>query len=127
MRAYHRLAGAILLLLALPAYASAQEAGAAPYDSELLRLAEVLGGLHHLRAVCGSNEGMLWRDKMLSLLEAEAPTGERRERLAGAFNAGYRAYARSYTSCTPAAQVVIRRFLGEGARIARDVAGRYSN
>jgi uncharacterized protein (TIGR02301 family) len=101
--------------------------GATPYEGQLLRLAEVLGALHHLRAICGGNDGTLWRDRMQALVQSDAPTGERRDRLAGAFNASYRTYARSYASCTPAAEQVIRKFLAEGARISREVATRYSN
>lgn len=104
-----------------------QTQAATPYEAQLLRLAEILGALHHLRALCGSNDGTLWRDRMQALVQSDAPTGERRDRFAGAFNASYRTYVRSYASCTPAAEQVIRKFLAEGARISREVANRYSN
>ena len=29
----------------------------APYDGDLQRLSEILGALHYLRGICGSNEG----------------------------------------------------------------------
>src|SRR5262245_40837844 len=54
------------------------EAGAAPFDGSLQRLAEILGALHYLRAICGANEGQKWRNEMQSLVDAEAPSGERR-------------------------------------------------
>lgn len=100
---------------------------APPYEPELLRLAEMLGALHHLRAVCGAGDAQLWRDRMSQLLQAEAATPARRARLAGAFNSGFESYQRSYQSCTPAAQYVIRQFLSESAQLARGVAARYSN
>ena len=42
--------------------------GPAPLDGELQRLAEILGALHYLRAVCGAKEGTKWRDQMEALL-----------------------------------------------------------
>ncbi len=39
-----------------PGPARAQDA-AAPFDGDLQRLAEILGTLHYLRGICGTNEG----------------------------------------------------------------------
>jgi len=64
-------------LLAGLAPARAQDA-AAPFDGELQRLAEILGTLHYLRAICGANEGQKWRAEMQALVDAETPSGERR-------------------------------------------------
>lgn len=100
---------------------------APPYEPELLRLSEMLGALHHLRAVCGAGDAALWRDRMAQLLDAEAGASTRRARLAGAFNSGFQSYRRSYQTCTPAAQYVVRGFLAESAQLARGVAARYSN
>ncbi|HZD27804.1 MAG TPA: TIGR02301 family protein, partial [Xanthobacteraceae bacterium] len=57
------------------------EAAAAPFDGSLQRLAEILGALHYLRNVCGANEGQKWRNEMQSLVDAEAPSGDRRLRM----------------------------------------------
>src|SRR5690606_30506174 len=70
----------------------ANRGGPAPFDGELMRLAEILGALHHLRALCGANEGSKWRDQMNALLDAEAPEGERRNRLTAHFNRGFRSF-----------------------------------
>lgn len=110
-----------------PASSAQPQNDAPPYEADLLRLADMLGALHHLRAVCSAADAALWRDRMNQLLEAEATTSTRRARLAGAFNAGYQTYRRSYSTCTPAAQYVIRRFLAESAELARNVAARYGN
>ncbi len=111
------------------ANASAQttEGGPAPFDGDLQRLAEILGALHHLRGVCGSNEGQKWRAEMQALLDAEAQSGERRNRLTVSFNRGFRGFQQTYRTCTPAADVAIRRYLEEGAKIAREITARYSN
>jgi uncharacterized protein (TIGR02301 family) len=103
------------------------EAAAAPFDGSLQRLAEILGALHYLRNVCGANEGQKWRDEMQSLVNAEAPSGDRRLRMIASFNRGYRGYQQSYRTCTPAAELVIRRYLEEGSKIAREMTARYAN
>jgi uncharacterized protein (TIGR02301 family) len=121
---------AALLMLATPGAASRAEEGpapAAPYQSDLERLAEILGALHHLRSICGANEGEAWRNEMQALIAAETPNGERRNRLVASFNRGYRGFQQSYRTCTPAADLAIRRYLDEGARIARDITARYAN
>jgi uncharacterized protein (TIGR02301 family) len=115
------------LLLAAGGPVLAVEGGPAPYDRDLQRLAEIMGALHYLRAVCGSNEGQLWRNELQSLIDAEAPAGERRDRIVASFNRGYRGFQQTYRSCTPSAGVAIRRYLEEGAKIARDITARYAN
>ena len=115
----------ILLCLALPA--RAVEADSMPFDGDLQRLAEILGSLQYLRAVCGTNEGQKWRNEMQSLIDAEVPDGERRRKIVASFNRGYRGYQQTYRTCTPAADVAIRRYLDEGAKIAREITARYAN
>lgn len=106
--------------------ARAQDA-AAPFDGELQRLAEILGTLHYLRGICGSNEGAKWRGEMQALVDAETPSGERRVRMIAGFNRGYHDFQQTYRSCTPAANIAIRRSIDEGSRISRDLTARYAN
>jgi uncharacterized protein (TIGR02301 family) len=126
-----RLLAAILLLAACSAgldlgRARAQDA-AAPFDGDLQRLAEILGTLHYLRGICGANEGAKWRNEMQALINAETPSGERRTRLIASFNRGYNDFQQTYRSCTPAANVAIKRYIEEGAKISRDLTARYAN
>jgi len=118
------LAWIVLAAVSTPARA---QAGAAPYDRDLQRLAEILGALHYLRALCGANEGAKWRNEMQALVDAETPPGERRDKLVAGFNRGYRGFQQTYRTCTPAADLVIRRYLEEGAKISRDITARYAN
>ncbi|HEY8442282.1 MAG TPA: TIGR02301 family protein [Xanthobacteraceae bacterium] len=118
------LASIALLAASAPARA---EVVAAPFDASLQRLAEILGALHYLRAVCGANEGQKWRNEMQALMDAEAPHGDRRARMIASFNRGFRGYQQTYRACTPAADLVIRRYLEEGSKIAREVTARYAN
>src|SRR5689334_22479430 len=119
----------LVLAFASTTAASAQPAagGRAPYETEMQRLAEIMGALHYLRDLCGAREGMIWRNEMQALLDAEAPSGERRERLTASFNRGYRGFQQTYRTCTPAADFAIRRYLEEGSKIARDITARYAN
>jgi uncharacterized protein (TIGR02301 family) len=89
-----------------------------PYDERLMRLSEILGAIHYLRELCGSNDGQAWRDRMKELMDAEGSTALRRAKLTRSFNNGYRSYSRTYNNCTPSAQTAIARFLAEGAEIA---------
>jgi uncharacterized protein (TIGR02301 family) len=114
--------GAALLLGMLAVQpAAAQPAvspDAKPYDDRLMRLSEILGAVHYLRELCGSNDGQQWRDRMKELMDAEGSTALRRAKLTRSFNNGYRSYSRTYNSCTPSAQTAITRFLTEGSEIA---------
>lgn len=106
---------------------AAGEPAAAPFDSSLQRLAEILGTLHYLRGLCGSNEGQKWRIEMQALIDAETPGGERRARMIAGFNRGYHGFQQTYRTCTPAASLAIRRYLDEGAKVSRDLTARYAN
>jgi uncharacterized protein (TIGR02301 family) len=118
----------IVLLLGLAtASAPARAQAPAPFDGNLQRLAEIMGALHYLRGLCGANEGQKWRNEIQALIEAEAPAGDRRARMVASFNRGYRVFQQTYRTCTPAAELVIRRYLEEGSKIARDVTARYAN
>jgi uncharacterized protein (TIGR02301 family) len=122
------LAVAFLATAAAPGPARAVDGAPAPFDGDLLRLAEILGALHYLRGICGANEGQKWRNEMQALLDAEAAAGtERRNRLTVSFNRGFRGFQQTYRTCTPAADVAIRRYLEEGSKISRDITARYSN
>lgn len=121
---------AAALTIATLAFASPSaraQVGAAPYDGDLQRLAEILGALHYLRGVCNANDGQKWRNEMQALIDAEAPPGDRRNKLVASYNRGYRGFQQTYRTCTPAADLVIRRYLEEGAKISREITARYSN
>jgi uncharacterized protein (TIGR02301 family) len=121
-----RLAALLLTLACLAGPARAEDAPA-PFDGDLQRLAEILGTLHYLRGICGSNEGGKWRNEMQALIDAETPTGDRRARMIAGFNRGYNGFQQTYRTCTPAALVAIRRYIDEGSKISRDLTARYAN
>lgn len=150
-----RLGRAVLILLPLaslaPAFAQqsgrpsarpqaekpAQEAPAAPqneaepppppYEPQLLRLSEILGALTFLRDLCGQGDGKDYRGRMNALLEAEANSVARKERLAGAYNRGYLGFSRTYRTCTASANLAIERYIVEGAKLSRAITSRYGS
>jgi len=126
----------LVALLAFAPAAHAQQAAPAPehaerappgpppiYEKELLRLSEVIGALSFLRGLCESEDAAEWSEKMQALLDSEGPA--RAERLAGAYNRGYKAFALTYRVCTPSAELAISRYLDEGDRLSRLIASRY--
>lgn len=116
----------LCLFASLSAPARAADSGAA-FEADLQRLSEILGALHYLRGVCGANEGAKWRNEMQALMDAEAQATERRAKMIASFNRGYSGFQQTYRTCTPAADMAIRRYLDEGARIAREITARYTN
>lgn len=88
-----------------------------PYDANLLRLSEILGAVHYLRALCGIDDQQVWRKQMESLLAAEGVTVSRKSKLTKSFNKGYKSFQRTYRVCTPSAKVAIDHFLDEGIDI----------
>lgn len=96
-----------------------------PYQPQMERLSEILGSLYMLAPLCGDLTTD-WRAQMAELIELDEPEADRRARLAGAFNAGYEAYARFYRTCTPSAQEAISRLLTEGDALARSIHQRYA-
>lgn len=114
---------AVCLGLTCTAPVSATEA---PFEPQLMRLAEVLGSLHFLRNLCGET-GDDWRRQMEFLLESENPEPARQARLIARFNQGYTAFEANYIVCTEAAIEAIRRYMQEGENLTRDVVTRYGN
>lgn len=103
------------------------EAPPPPYEGQLMRLSEVIGALAFLRDLCGEKDGEEWRDKMSALLDADAPSGPRREKYVSAFNRGFRGYELTYRVCTPNAKAATSRYLDEAGRISRDLTYRFGS
>lgn len=96
-----------------------------PYQRQMERLSEIMGSLYFLQPLCGRGSED-WRAQMADLITLDQPDEDRRQRLAGAFNAGYTAYARFHHACTPAAQEALTRLLREAERTARDIHTRFA-
>jgi uncharacterized protein (TIGR02301 family) len=111
------IAGALALVLPSP------PARADDMSSGLTRLAEILGAAHHLREICGANEGALWRNKMIDLLGVANVDIETRQRLIEHFNNAYYRYRSAYPSCTRRAAEESDALFDEGRKLAARLAG----
>jgi uncharacterized protein (TIGR02301 family) len=96
-----------------------------PYEPQMERLAEILGSLYFLNPLCkqGATD---WRAQMAELVTLDQPDEDRQQRLYGAFNGGYAAYARLYRTCTPSAEEALSRLLVEAESTARDIHARFA-
>jgi uncharacterized protein (TIGR02301 family) len=118
------------LRVAITATATVIFAGSAlaidpPYQRQMERLSEVMGSLYYLAPLCQIG-GDDWRLQMSELIELDEPDDDRRQRLAGAFNNGVTAYARTHKQCTTASREALSRLTVEAERIARDIHTRYA-
>jgi uncharacterized protein (TIGR02301 family) len=122
MSAFARLIVATLMALCFAAPAFAIDP---PYQRQMERLAEIMGSLYFLQPLCeaGTED---WRAQMSELIALDEPDDDRRQRLAGAFNGGYTAYARFHRSCTPASREALQRLLGEAQILAREIYTRFA-
>jgi uncharacterized protein (TIGR02301 family) len=105
---------------------AAPEPPPAAYEPELLRLAEVIGTLSYMTALCIQPDSQSWQQRITQLIEAEGNTPQRKERLAGAYNRGYLGHQPAHRSCTERSRQVIDRLLQQGQRLTREISTRYS-
>ncbi len=105
--------------------APAPEPPPTAYEPDLLRLAETIGSLALLRQLCSGPEASQWRQRMSELIDAEGTSPGARERLAGAYNRGYRGFALTYRACTPSAREAAARLSEDGEKLSRRLAGRF--
>jgi uncharacterized protein (TIGR02301 family) len=96
-----------------------------PYESQMLRLAQIMGALSLLRDLCGDGDGAQYRAKFAALMDAEATTPARKSAWAGAFNQSYEDYRLTYANCTPNARAAIQSFLAEADDLATALSDRY--
>lgn len=86
------------------------------------QLAEVLGAVHHLRTLCGTNEGQLWRNKMIEMMGSLRPAEAEKQALIKHFNDAYYRYRNAYPNCTPTAATQADRLMRDGHRLAEELA-----
>lgn len=110
----------LCLTLATPAFAIDP-----PYQRQMERLAEVMGSLYYLEPLCkaGTED---WRAQMSELISLDEPDEDRRQRLAGAFNAGYTGFSRLHRQCTPASREALSRLMVEAQQLARSIHTRFA-
>jgi len=125
-----------ILLVGITHFVNAQEQQEAPaspqirvlppaYNTQMMRLSEILGSLHYLRELCGAEEGQQWREQMETMIAQEEPIPERQAQMIASFNRGFRGFQETYRECTDAAIEANNRYLFEGAKLAGEIPTRY--
>ncbi len=94
----------------------------AALPARAVQLAEILGAVHHLRDVCGTNEGQLWRNKMIEMLGVLAPSDAERQQLVKNFNDSYYRYKNAYPACSATAARQSDKLMQDGQRLAEELA-----
>jgi uncharacterized protein (TIGR02301 family) len=95
------------------------------YEPQLLRLSETLGVIAYMSQLCGDGASDAWRLRAEQLIEAEAVTQARRERLAGAYNRGFIGHQAAHRTCGERSRLVIERQLQQAREIAKDISNRF--
>lgn len=116
-----RLALSLAVALAFVA-APLPHARAYALPGTVMQLAEVLGAVHHLRTLCGTNEGQLWRNKMIEMMGAIDPSEMERKALIKRFNDAYYRYRNAYPNCTGTAAGQSDKLMQDGQRLAAELA-----
>ncbi|WP_208441099.1 TIGR02301 family protein [Bartonella raoultii] len=97
-----------------------------PYETKLLRLAEILGALHFLQNLCSTPTNQ-WYEYMNALIEEEQPMPERRAYFYQAFNEAYRAFSENYHHCTQSAIEANQKYIKEGRSLSESLLVQYNN
>ncbi len=118
-KARHHTAAALVAfaLAMLPA-----PAAHASFPAKAVQLADILGAVHHLRALCDTNEGQIWRNKMIEMIERLKPDEAGRQRLVKHFNDAYYRYRNTYPACTVTAARQSDRLMQDGQRLSEELA-----
>jgi len=111
----------VALVLTSTAWAQTAPAPSDTYQGRLLRLAEILGGLHSVRTLCEAGDSH-WRDRMMELIRLERPSTDERSEMIERFNAGYAAVNGRFSSCSSDARAYGVSLAREGETISRSLA-----
>ncbi len=119
---------AVLMIAAAAAPAPAQDLEVVSPIRDVSRLAEIIGEAHYLRITCNNRDDQYWRQRMMTLMQLEAPQpGSRRTALVNAFNQGFRRQEGRFRSCTREVREAEVELAAQGRRLARSLQDRYLN
>ncbi|MGV8998316.1 MAG: TIGR02301 family protein [Parvibaculaceae bacterium] len=96
-------------------------------DDGLTRLSQILGTIHHLRDICGANDGPLWRNKMIDMINAANLDPEKRQVLIAQFNDAYYDAQADFPNCSDEAAKRANRLFDEAERLASGLSDQRKN
>lgn len=114
---------ALALALMLVSAPGSTPARAEDMTGGLLRLAEILGSVHHLREVCGAHEGALWRNKMIDMLNVADLDAGTRQVMVSHFNEAYYQARAAFPDCSDSAAAKANSLFDEARRLAARLSG----
>ncbi len=92
------------------------------HQTRLVRMAEVMGGLHYLRGICDKEDNQVWRGNMMRLLDLEQPPQDVRERMVSRFNSYFDREQKSFSTCNRKATREIKKLAGEGQQLTSELS-----
>lgn len=120
--------GAILALaLVLAITLAPAPARADRLTDGLERLSEILGAVHHLRGVCGANEGPLWRNKMIDMINVAELDADQRQTMIAHFNDAFYEARTRFPMCTHDAAKRANMLFDEAHELAARLSGTGTN
>jgi uncharacterized protein (TIGR02301 family) len=93
------------------------------YRSELIDLAEVLGGSHYLRIVCEGRGDQRWRDYMRGIIQREP---QYNDVLVESFNRGYRDQEARFPACDQTTRQMEAELRARGLRISQALGAHHT-
>lgn len=87
------------------------------------RLSEILGTIHHLRDICGANDGPLWRNKMIDMINVAELNATQRQVMISHFNDAFYQARTRYPTCTTNAAKRANKLFDEAHRLAARLSG----
>lgn len=87
------------------------------------RLSEILGAIHHLRDVCGANDGPLWRNKMIDMINVAELDATQRQTMISHFNDAFYQARTRYPMCTQDAAKRANMLFDEAYQLAARLSG----
>jgi len=92
---------------------------------QMIKLAEVMGGLHHVRGACYRPEQNEWRVSFYRMLDLQNPDRYFRARLVEAFQSSYAEHRRRYGPCDQSAARRAAKLAQEGEELSRELMFEY--
>jgi uncharacterized protein (TIGR02301 family) len=93
------------------------------YRSELIDLAEVLGGSHYLRILCQGRGDQHWREYMRGIIQREP---QYNDALVEGFNRGYRDQEARFPTCDETTRQMEAELRARGLRISQALGAHHS-
>ena len=108
--------------LAAPDDAHAQTSG---QRRQMVKIAEIMGGLHHLRGACYPPEREEWRISFYRMLDLQKPDEYFRKNLVGAFQESYAKHRARYPGCDHRTAKRAAKLAERGERLAQELMIEY--